>query len=88
MAVVKLKDKGELDKLVASLTLRLGHKVSQQDVLDACIRISSNRMEELEQFFSPKQNLTKQRIKQILKMADDFDYQTRGTIDEDLYGSE
>jgi hypothetical protein len=87
MPLVKLKDKDELDKLVASLTLRLGHKVSQQDVLDACIRISSNRIEELERFFSPKQTLTKQRIKQILKMADDFDYETRGSLDQDLYGT-
>ena len=48
MAVVKIKEKKELDELVANLTLRLGKKISQQDVLDACIKLSTIHITELE----------------------------------------
>ena len=30
--------------------------------------------------------MSKERIQQILDMAEDFDYDTSKTIDEDLYG--
>ncbi|OLS12222.1 MAG: hypothetical protein RBG13Loki_4164 [Promethearchaeota archaeon CR_4] len=86
MSVVKLPDKGELDKLVANLTLHLGRKVSQQDVLTACIRLASTHLEELERFFGKIKPLSKTRVAEILKMGEDFEYVTKGTIDEDLYG--
>ena len=86
MAIVKLKDKSELDKLVATLTIVLGQKVTQQDVIAACIKIAASHLEELRQFLTPTQSLSKKRVKQILNMADDFTFETRGSIDEDLYG--
>ena len=54
MAVVKLTNKDELDKLVASLTLRLGKKIPQQTVIDACIELSAFHIDELENKFSEK----------------------------------
>ena len=87
MSVVKLKKKAELDKLVASLTLRLGKKVSQQDVLDACIKLSTTHIDELESYFSEASRLSEKRIKEILDMADDFDYEISRDIDQDLYGA-
>ena len=86
MAVVKLRKKDELDKLVATLTLRVGRKISQQSIIDACIELSTIHIDELEQYFSSKPKMSKKRMEEILAMSDDFDYDTKKTIDEDLYG--
>jgi len=86
MAVVKLKNKEELDKLVASLTLRLGRKVSQQDILKACIELSTRHLEDLADYFSDVPKLTKERVKEIVEAADDFEYDITRTIDQDIYG--
>ncbi len=86
MAVVKIKEKKELDELVAKLTLRLGKKISQQDVLDACIKLSTIHITELETYFSPVSKISNERVKEILDMAEDFEYSSKGDIDTDLYG--
>jgi len=86
MAVVKLKEKKELDRLVATLNLRLGKKVPQQDILDACIKLSTKHLDELEDYFSPTPKISKKRVKEILEMAEDFEYTTTGDIDKDIYG--
>lgn len=85
MAVVKLTKKDELDKLIANLTLRLGKRVSQQSVLDACIHLSSTHIDELESYCSDKSHLSRKRVAEILEMAEDFDYDTKGSDDKDLY---
>ena len=87
MSVVKLKNKDELDKLVARITLNLGKKVTQQDVLNACIKLSTRHIDELETYFLKNQRITKERVQEILDMADDFDYDTSKSIDQDLYGN-
>ncbi|MHA1299341.1 MAG: hypothetical protein ACTSO9_07900 [Candidatus Helarchaeota archaeon] len=86
MAVVKLKNKKELDKLVANLTLRLGRKVTQQDVLNACIEISAIHIDELERYFLDLPEITEEQIQEILDMAEQFDYDTFKSIDQDIYG--
>ena len=86
MAVVKLSKKAELDKLVASLTLRLGKKIQQQEVIDACINLSIKYIDELENHFSPQKKMSKKRIQEILDMAEDIEYDTTRSIDDDLYG--
>jgi len=88
MSVVKLPEKGELDKLVANLTLHLGRKVPQQEVLAACIRLASTHIEELEKAFAETKPLSTKRTTEILGMGEDFEYTTKGSIDEDLYGEE
>lgn len=86
MHVVKLPNRENLDRIIAKLTLRLGRKVSQQDVLNACLKISSNHLDELEQYFSNRPQLTKKQVEEILKLPENFDYISKGSIDEDLYG--
>ncbi|TFG05739.1 MAG: hypothetical protein EU536_00765 [Promethearchaeota archaeon] len=86
VAVVKLKEKRELDRLVANLNLRLGKKIPQQDVLDACIKLATDHLDDLEAYFSSTPSLTKARMKEILEMAEDFEYSTSGDIDQDIYG--
>ncbi len=86
MHVVKLPSRENLDQIIAKLTLRLGRKVSQQEVLNACLKISSNHLDELEQYFSNRPQLTKKQVEEILKLPENFDYISKGSIDEDLYG--
>ncbi len=88
MAVVKVKKKEELDKLVAQVTLRLGKKVSQQDVIDACIEFSKMHIEELEKQLTKKAKMSKKRMKEILEMAEEIEYDENKTIDQELYGEE
>jgi len=87
MAVVKLRDKNKLDQLIAKLILRLGRKVSQQDVIDHCIDIASIHIAELEERFTEKSPLTQTQLNEILDMAENFEYSTKGSIDEDIYGA-
>lgn len=86
MHVVKLPNRENLDQIIAKLTLRLGRKVSQQEVLNACLKISSNHLDELEQYFSNRPQLTIKQVEEILKLPENFDYISKGSIDEDLYG--
>lgn len=86
MHVVKLPNRENLDRIIAKLTLRLGRKVSQQEILNACLKISSNHIDELEQYFSNRPQLTKKQVEDILKLPENFDYISKGSIDEDLYG--
>ncbi|MCP4760693.1 MAG: hypothetical protein GY870_02855 [archaeon] len=86
MAVIKFSKKNELDQLIASLTLRLGKKIPQQDIIDACIDLSIRHINELENHFSPKKKMSKKRIQEILTMAEDIDHDTTKTIDDDIYG--
>ena len=85
MAVVKITNKNELDKLVASLTLKIGKKVPQQTVIDLCVRFASMHLDELEKIISPQKSLSPSRIQEILNSADDFDFDDSKTIDETLY---
>ncbi|TFF85850.1 MAG: hypothetical protein EU551_03175 [Promethearchaeota archaeon] len=85
MATIKIQNKKELDNLIENLTLRLGKKISQQEVIDACIKLSTSHIDELIDYFSPTPRISEERIKEILTMAEDFEYYTSGDIDTDLY---
>jgi hypothetical protein len=86
MAVVKLLKKAELDKLLATLTLRLGRKIAQQDLIDACINLGENHIEELIARFSDGFRISPKRKNEILNSGEYFDFETKGSIDQDLYG--
>ena len=86
MAVVKLTKKDDLDKLLAQLILRLGRKVSQQDVLDACITIASKDLDRLAMYFTQDRLPTKKQVQEIITQAEDFNYDDTHSIDEDIYG--
>ncbi len=67
MANVKLNEKALLERIQAQIVLLRNEKVSQQELLDKCIRFSSNNFEQFlkEQFNCP--SLTPQKIACILK---------------------
>ncbi|MHA1584294.1 MAG: hypothetical protein ACTSVU_03580 [Promethearchaeota archaeon] len=85
MAVVKIPNKDELDILVANLTLRIGKKISQQEILDLYIHFASIHLDEIEKFLLPQKNLSPSEIKEILDSADDFDFDALKSIDEVIY---
>ncbi|MHA1229717.1 MAG: hypothetical protein ACTSPQ_03640 [Candidatus Helarchaeota archaeon] len=87
MTIVKIKNKNELDKLVATLILRLGRKVSHQDILEACIKFSNTNIDKIEEILRNNNfKIGKNRVKEILSMADDFEFDNKNSIDEDIYG--
>ncbi len=63
-----------------------GKKVTQQDVLDACVNMGIVHLEELEALFGTKIKISKKRLQELLDSGESFDYETKGSIDEDLYG--
>ncbi len=47
MTVVKIQNKDRLDKLIARLTMSIGRKPTQLEVVDVSIRMVDERFEEL-----------------------------------------
>jgi len=67
MSSVKLNKKSLLEKLQAKITLRLGKKISQQEILDKSIEFAYNRLDEFisENIDTPK--ITDELIERIIK---------------------
>ena len=65
MANVKLNNKSLLEKLQAEITLKLGKKMSQQDVLDKSIEFTYERLDEFILENTDHPALTKDLIERI-----------------------
>ncbi len=94
MAGVKIKDKSLLDKLVAKLTLRMGRKPTQQEIVDMSIRMADEHFEELSQRLGDVPTIDGEKIRRIQEKCHSFrdvpwDAITPGTYagagDEDIY---
>ncbi|MHA1672465.1 MAG: hypothetical protein ACTSYI_02460 [Promethearchaeota archaeon] len=70
-AVVKVTKKKMLDNLIAKITLRLGRKPTQQDVLDLCIELGVNHFEEIIDRLDPYPALTKEKITKIIQFRNE-----------------
>ena len=94
MAVVKIQNKDRLDKLIARLTMRMGRKPAQQEVVDVSIRMADERFEELLGQLNIVPVIDDEKFKKILDMADelsDVPWVTSGahysgSEDEEIYG--
>lgn len=87
MSSVKINKKSLLEKLQANITLRLGKKISQQEILDKSIEFAYNRLDEFisENLDSPK--LTTEIIERIKKNAIDAPLEHPEKSDNELiYG--
>ena len=87
MANVKLHNKSLLEKLQAEITLKLGKKISQQDVLDKSIEFAYERLDEfiLKNISHPR--LTKDLIERIKENAIDAPIEHPEKSDDELiYG--
>ena len=70
MAVVKLKEKKKLDQLIAKITLRLGSRPTQQDVLDICVGLGDVHIDEIIEKISPSPVFTDEKLASIIKMRE------------------
>lgn len=71
MANVKLNNKRLLEKLQAEITLKLGKKISQQEVLDKSIEFTYNRLNEFFVENINKPAVTKEFIERLRESASD-----------------
>jgi len=71
MANVKLNNKSLLEKLQAEITLKLGKKMSQQELLDKSIEFTYNRLDEFFIENIDKPTLTNEFIERLKKSASD-----------------
>ena len=87
MANVKLTEKHLLEKIQAKLVLLRGRKISQQEILDKCIKFSNHNFEQFigEEFDSPK--ITKELIKNVVSNTIKSGYHYPEKSDDELiYG--
>ena len=87
MANVKLTEKKLLEKIQAKLVLLKGKKISQQEILDKCIKFSEHNFEQFirDEFDSPK--ITKELIKKIVSNTVKSEYRFPEKSDDELiYG--
>ena len=68
MSVVKISNKQNLDELVAKITLRLGRKPTQQEILDLCVRLGQDHFEELIQKINPIPIFDDKKLQDIMAM--------------------
>ncbi len=71
MANVKLNNKSLLEKLQAEITLKLGKKMSQQELLDKSIEYTYNRLDEFFIENIDKPTLTNEFIESLKESASD-----------------
>lgn len=70
MSVVKIKNKDQLDQLQAKITLKLGRKPTQQELLDLCIDYSNQNIDDFIQLLNQAPILDEEKISRILKKRD------------------
>ncbi len=68
MSVVKISNKQNLDELVAKITLRLGRKPTQQEILDLCVRLGQDHFDELIQRINPIPVFDEKKFQDIMAM--------------------
>ncbi len=87
MANVKLSEKKLLEKIQAKLVLLIGKKISQQEILDKCIKFSDHNFDQFikNEFDSPK--ITKELINKIISntVQSGYHYPEKSN-DELIYG--
>jgi len=92
VAVIKTTNKEIIDQLQAKLTLQIGRRFTQQEIVDLCIEFAQENFEELINRASNIPRLTPQLAKQILKKIDaldevpyDLSLSAASEIDKDIY---
>ncbi|KKN30413.1 hypothetical protein LCGC14_0834210 [marine sediment metagenome] len=87
MANVKLNNKSLLEKLQAEITLKLGKKMSQQDVLDKSIEFVYKRLDDFISEHIDHPPITEELIKRIKETAIDVPLEHPEKSDDELiYG--
>ena len=72
MSVVKITNKEQLDRLLARLTLRLGMKPTQQEVLDLCVQLGDEHFETLVGRLNSFPILDDEKVERIQQIAEEL----------------
>ncbi len=87
MANVKMNNKSLLEKLQAEITLKIGKKMSQQDILDKSIEFTYNRLEDFIKENIKHPPITDELINRLKKNAIDTPLAHQDKSDDELlYG--
>lgn len=66
MSIVKIGDKRQLEQLQAKITLRLGRRPTQQEVLDLCVKLGLTYFDNLVNLLHHLPNLDQEKVQRIL----------------------
>ncbi|MEE9379743.1 MAG: hypothetical protein V3V33_17085 [Candidatus Lokiarchaeia archaeon] len=67
MSIVKIKNKKALEQLQAKLTLRLGRKPTQIEILDYCLILANDNFEKLVELVTNMPILSPEKSEQIIE---------------------
>ena len=70
MTVVKISKKHQLDALVSKLTLRLGRKPTQQEVIDICVDLGEEYFDEIATRLVQLPKLDDAKVQKIKQMSE------------------
>ncbi len=70
MTVVKISRKQDLDALVSKLTLRLGTKPTQQEIIDTCIELGIEHFDDLVSKFVSIPVIDDEKVQKIKKAGE------------------
>lgn len=92
MSIVKIKNKKALEQLQAKLTLRLGRKPTQKDILDYCLILANDNFEKLVELVSNMPVLSLEKSERIIEARNKLKnviYDEKASFghrdDEDIY---
>ncbi|MCF2140790.1 MAG: hypothetical protein K9W44_12110 [Candidatus Lokiarchaeota archaeon] len=92
MAVIKTTNKEIIDQLQAKLTLQIGKRFTQQEIVDLCIEFAQDNFDELIIRASNMPKLTPQLAEEIINEIEKFDevpydlsLSSANEIDKDIY---
>lgn len=67
MSIVKIGDKKLLEQLQARLTMRLGKRPTQQEVLDLCVKLGLSQLDLLAELLEKHPILDEKKVQKILE---------------------
>ena len=80
-------DKEKLEKLQALVTLKLGEKMTQQELLARLIQDALTKGDEFVESVKPNVPMSDEEFRRVLSLAEDWGVETRSEeIDQVLYG--
>jgi len=87
---ISLESKKRLEQLQAMLTLKLGRKIPQHEILDALIKLGTSNIDDLIKYFSKlKFPLSSSEMSKVLSLSSDWGVKTsEKEIDKVVYDVE
>jgi len=83
---VKMKNKKLLEEIQAKITLKVGKKFSQQEILDKSVEYLAENLDRFIEDSFPFIEISPQRLNELKESASDFEYISSGNEDTDIYG--